>query len=428
MRLPRLSESVRDALLVAVAAALVSGCFLLFMTSRAPLPPDPDYSGYYGPLAHSLLEGKGYRYASGEAALVYPPGYSLILAGLFTLTSPMGVGEAAARGIFNVLCGMGIAVLLLFIGKSLFGRRVALIGTLVWSTYPLYVWLVRIPNTELPFMVLFFTAVFLVLRSILRNSALELPALAAGVLIGVGSLIRPFALLMSLPFLPMLWYSSQRRSVGKRLIPCGLLLLGNLLAVLPWEAWVYKESGLLIPLSTNGRTAMLDGLALDTRPDLPGQVLPIPAEVRTLLQDILERSDELDSPAAIGGHLLSELSSKPGAVMKLLILKAARAMYATDSQRHERPVALFQIPYCLLALFGASLAWKAGTHGRRFLGLLVPLVVYSWGMTIVVLSIVRYMLPVLGLLAILVGLSLSALMDRVFPRVGGSRFERGPAF
>jgi 4-amino-4-deoxy-L-arabinose transferase-like glycosyltransferase len=316
---------------------------------------------------------------------------------------------------------MGISVLLLFIGKSLFGRRVALIGTLVWITYPLYVWLVRIESTELPFMVLFFAAVLLVLRSVLRNSSLEVPALTAGVLIGVGSLIRPFALLMSLPILPTLWYSSQRRPVARRLIPCGLLLLGNLVAILPWEAWVYQESGLLIPLSTNGRTAMLDGLALDTRPDLPGQVLPIPAEVRTFLQDILERSDTLTSPAAIGGLLLSELGSNPGAVSKLLILKAARAMYATDSQRHEREVALFQIPFCLLALFGARLAWKAGTHGRLFLVLMVPLVVYSWGMTIVVLSIVRYMLPVLGLLAILVGLSLSALMDRVFPRVGRSR-------
>ena len=84
-----------------------------------------------------------------------------------------------------------------------------------------------------------------------------------------------------------------------------------------------------------------------------------------------------------------------------------------------------QIPYCLLALLGASLAWKAGVQGRRFLGLLVPLLLYSWGMTIVVLSIVRYMVPVLGLFAILVGLSLSELMDRAFPQVGSSRRGRG---
>jgi len=322
---------------------------------------------------------------------------------------------------FNVLCGMGIAVVFFCIGKSLFGRRVALIGTLILITYPLYVWLVRFPCTELPFMLLFFTAVFFVLRGIIRKSPLEAPSFAAGVLIGAGSLIRPFALLISLPMLPVLWLSSDRRSVVKRLMPCGLLLLGNFVAVLPWEAWVYKESGLLIPLATSLRTSMLDGLSrLDTRPDLPGQVLPIRADVHTFLQDIGRRSEELGSPMAIGGLLLRELISKPATVLKLLILKAARALYGTDSQRLEQPVALLQIPYCLLALFGARLAWRSGIHGRRFLGLLVPVVLYSWGLTIAVVSTVRYMVPMLGLSAILVGLSLSALVDRVFPRVGRS--------
>lgn len=421
MRLRGLSESVSDGLLVALAAALVSGSFLLFVAPRVPRPLPPDYLNHYSPLAHSLLNGEGYRNDSGQPALVYPPGYPLILAGLFYVSGATGMGHAATLGMFNVLCGMGIAVVFFCIGKSLFGRRVALIGTLILITYPLYVWLVRFPCTELPFMLLFFTAVFFVLRGIIRKSPLEAPSFAAGVLIGAGSLIRPFALLISLPMLPVLWLSSDRRSVVKRLMPCGLLLLGNFVAVLPWEAWVYKESGLLIPLATSLRTSMLDGLSrLDTRPDLPGQVLPIRADVHTFLQDIGRRSEELGSPMAIGGLLLRELISKPATVLKLLILKAARALYGTDSQRLEQPVALLQIPYCLLALFGARLAWRSGIHGRRFLGLLVPVVLYSWGLTIAVVSTVRYMVPMLGLSAILVGLSLSALVDRVFPRVGRS--------
>ncbi|MCI0407657.1 MAG: glycosyltransferase family 39 protein, partial [Acidobacteria bacterium] len=398
MTLQRLSQTARDGLLMTVAAALVSGSFLLFVVPRSPRPLPPDYLDHYSPLAHSLLDGKGYRNASGQPAVLYPPGYSLILAGLFYFSGATGMGEAAALGMFNVLCGMGIAVLLFCIGKSLFGRRVALIGTLIWIAYPLYVWLARFPCTELPFMLLFFTAVFFVLRGIVRKSSLEAPSFAAGVLIGAASLIRPFAFLMSLPILPVLWHSSDRRDGVKRLIPCGLLLLGNFVAILPWEAWVYKESGMLIPLATSLRTSMLDGLSrLDTRPDLPGQVLPIPADVRTFLQDIARRSEELDSPAAIGSLLLRELRSIPWTVLKLLILKAVRALYATDSQRHERPVALLQVPYCLLALIGTGLAWKAGVHGRRFVGLLVPLVFYSWGMAILVLSTVRYMVPIEGL-------------------------------
>ncbi|MCI0407658.1 MAG: hypothetical protein L0191_03675, partial [Acidobacteria bacterium] len=143
--------------------------------------------------------------------------------------------------------------------------------------------------------------------------------------------------------------------------------------------------------------------------------------------DLVGRSEEFGSPAAIGGFLLRELRSKPWTVLKLLILKAARAFYATDSQRSERPVALLQIPFSLLALLGARLAWRSDIQGRRFLGLLVPLVLYSWGMTIVVLSIVRYMLPIEGLLALLVGLSLSSLMDRAFSQIGPCRREPNSA-
>src|SRR5262245_26131033 len=112
MTLRKLSQPARDGLLVAGAAALVSACFLMFVVPRAPLPPPPDYLSYYSPLAHGLMEGKGYRYASGEPCLAYPPGYSLILAGLFYLADATGVAELAAVARRNVLCGLVITALL----------------------------------------------------------------------------------------------------------------------------------------------------------------------------------------------------------------------------------------------------------------------------------------------------------------------------
>jgi 4-amino-4-deoxy-L-arabinose transferase-like glycosyltransferase len=410
------SQLTRDGLLVMIAALLVSGSFLLVASARRPMPLPPDYSLHYAPLARSLLSGKGYRIPSGDAALVYPPGYSMILAGLFAIASATGAPEGAVILVFNVLCGAAVALLLLCIGERALGRRPALIGTLIWITYPLAVWPAGMPNTELPFMVLFYLAVLLVLRGILRGPPLQLPSLAAGFLIGLGSLIRPFALLLSLPFLPVLWHCSERRSLTRRLLPCGLLLLGNLVAILPWEAWAYKESGLLVPLGTNGRTAMLDGLMLDVRPDLPGQVLPVPADVRALIQRLGERTEELDSPGAIVRTLARELGTHPTTILKLLMLKAGRALFGTDSQQFERPVALLQLPFCLLALAGAPRAWKSGVHGRYFVGLLAPLVLYFWGMAILGLSIVRYMLPVLGLVALLIGLLLSTLGERFVPQ------------
>jgi hypothetical protein len=56
--------------------------------------------------------------------------------------------------------------------------------------------------------------------------------------------------------------------------------------------------------------------------------------------------------------------------------------------------------YLVVSLAGVLLLWQGAGSGRRWLVVSGLLVLYYWGMTVVVLSIVRYMLPAVGLLFI----------------------------
>ncbi len=418
MRLSSLPERARDGLLIALASLVMSGVFIAVVRPAWP-PNDPDGDRYYRPLAQSILAGKGYRTSSGDLFLIYPPGLSCVLAGIYWIADATSLSEGVVLPLFNGLCAAAVALFVYLIGERFFGRWAALAGALAWVAYPPQLWSQRLLNTEMPFMALLFAAIYLVVRASPRSLPLAVASLSAGALIGIGSLFRPFGLLISLAFVPFLLISGERGlPAARRLFPCFLILLGNLATILPWEGLVYRETGKVIPLCTNGRTAVLDGLTLDTRPDLPGQVLPIPADVRQLMETVKTRAEQFRSPGEIALFLLDEAKSHPLTAGKLVLVKAVRTLYATDSQRFERWVALLHLPFYLLTLLGGLRAWDAGPAARRFLWLAMPLWMYSWAMSIMVLSIVRYMLPPFGLAAILVGIGVCDLMGRVFPRLG----------
>jgi len=52
----------------------------------------------------------------------------------------------------------------------------------------------------------------------------------------------------------------------------------------------------------------------------------------------------------------------------------------------------------LLALIGSLILWYKGSKYREWLFLTLLVVIYFWGMTVMVLSILRYMVPAIGLL------------------------------
>jgi hypothetical protein len=90
--------------------------------------------------------------------------------------------------------------------------------------------------------------------------------------------------------------------------------------------------------------------------------------------------------------------------------KAKRAWYGTDSMRgEERWLAWMHTVYLALSVGEALLLSQNVGSGRRWLAASSLLVLHYWAMTVLVISLLRYLLPVVGLMFVWQGV----LIERV---------------
>jgi hypothetical protein len=116
------------------------------------------------------------------------------------------------------------------------------------------------------------------------------------------------------------------------------------------------------------------------------------------MNDIYAKYGELNSLGDIAAIMSKELLIRPVAVVKLFLLKAVRSWYGTDSRRLETPLMLLQLIYLALILWATIVSCKLGGTARKLTVSIWLIAFYFWGMTIIALSIFRYMLPAMGLL------------------------------
>lgn len=324
-----------------------------------------DYETFYRPVAESVARGDGLRTPDGEPAVRYPPGFPLLLAAGFAT-----VGEPWAARLLNALAMTGAAVLLFLIARRLAGERAGWAAAALWTLYPPNWLLLAGPFSEPSFCMLLYLAVWW---------RMEGRGWPTGVALGLAMLVRPIAILLPLVFL-----------TRKTALP---LLAGCLLTVLPWEIWAHRETGRWLPLADGGTETMLDGLMLasNQRNAYRGAVA-LPDGARRVSLAAEAHARKLNSPVAVASFLLDQ---KQLDAAQLLAVKAARAWYATDSGRFDGWLAGLQAVLLGLAVRGARRLPRAG--------LLLAITAYFWGMTILAYSMLRYMLPAMGLLLVCAG-------------------------
>jgi hypothetical protein len=189
-----------------------------------------------------------------------------------------------------------------------------------------------------------------------------------------------------------------------------LVLLGNALAVAPWQFLIFTRSAQPALLSTGAVPGIRDGLTFSVSSDeafrKPAAVSP---DVAALERRILARGEGLDSVPKIAAAMGEELHRNPVALIKLFGLKSLRAWYATDSGRHEAAIASVQAVYLCVSLTALFLSLWRPRGDSHLLALGVAIVTaYFWAATVASLSIVRYMIPAMGFLALLAARLFSA--------------------
>jgi hypothetical protein len=128
------------------------------------------------------------------------------------------------------------------------------------------------------------------------------------------------------------------------------------------------------------------------------QAFPVSEDVMALMERLLARRDDMNTLSAIVKVVGEESADDRGALVKLLAMKVVRSWYATDTGRFETIALLIQIAYLIPISIGSVAAFRHMPHLRGYIVGVWLIVLYFWFMTFLVLSILRYMTPVMGLL------------------------------
>ncbi|MEW6744522.1 MAG: glycosyltransferase family 39 protein [Planctomycetota bacterium] len=395
-------------------AALTQAVFVLVLPQPWRANNSYDFISFYGPVAENVASGRGLT-LEGELAVRYPPGYPAVLAGVYIVADQLGVDRGLALRILVVLTTALSALLVFNLALQSIDLRTARLATILFATYPAHLWITKQPNSENVLLPVFLAAVLLFLCLLRAERRRFVLAIATGALCGLAALVKPISIGVGALFSLIVLVRQPHWTRPTRLRLAASLLAANVAVWIPWEIGALAATGSLIPLGTAGASTIRDGLTFAV---IPG-VDPPPAYVSARLLEFMQSLHAQASPdslASIGGALVTLAGDNPLTLLELFLLKAGRAWFATNMRWYEGTTVAIQLPYLCLALWGFVLMRRLpGREVGHFRHTTALLVIYFWAVTVVALSILRYMTPVMPLLLITASLPLLAFHSRSRP-------------
>ncbi len=405
----RLSRRVRSALkpsvLVFCLSLLVTSIFWMLLPDSYRRNESSDFLVFYEPVARNLLSGDGFVLDDGSPALAYPPGYSTILAAIFGLAGLFNAPEAGLLSLFLLACIALIAVIVFTLAREVSTETTGWIAAILWISYPPGLWLTKQPNSEIPFLLFLVAAAWSYWRVLHpRDHPAWLAALLTGALSGAAMLIRPIALGLPLVLGTLIIPLAKNTDLGSKLRLAFALIGTSILIVLPWQIAASQHAAETVLLSTSGAAGIKDGLTFGVNLKAYRVARSYPPEVMDLMNDFLSAIGlgQMDTLGEVLEQIRSAFIQRPGAFLQFLSIKAARSWYGTDSGRLETANLAIQVLYALAVFPAALRAWAAGGKARQFLLIATGITAYFWFMTVAALSIVRYMVPAMVFLLMLI--------------------------
>jgi len=204
----------------------------------------PD-AAIYNRLALGLLDGKGYVDARGNKTTRRPPLHPVFLALVYAMAGRENF--FAVRVAQALLCMMSIYLCGLIAFKATGSRMTAHLAALLYATNPMQIFTSAGIMTETLFT--FFLLLTMYLFVCKKN------ALAVGISLGLAALTRGTGML----FLPAVvlfsdWHDKKRPAV---------IVLGFIIALMPWTARNYYHFERIIPVSSNIDSVKITGLTVE---------------------------------------------------------------------------------------------------------------------------------------------------------------------
>jgi len=245
-------------------AASVAFCVLVYPTARQDYAAVLD-SDHYGDLGYGIWWNHSLSYyPDPEPTVDRGPVYPAFLAAALAATDgwyPWSI-QFAQCGLFAAT-----ALLIFYIGTSLFSRRVGLLAAVVCAVHPFCIWYTGRIWIESVAMFLFAAVVAATLAAMTRPSVFR--AAVAGVVVGTALLCKETFLPLAIFVALVLWALPARsRALDQprrgRCWPAALAMLtAAVLTIAPWTVRNWRLTGRLIPvhLLTGVNCQIGDGMA-----------------------------------------------------------------------------------------------------------------------------------------------------------------------
>jgi 4-amino-4-deoxy-L-arabinose transferase-like glycosyltransferase len=228
---------------IVFGVALLLRLLFVSLTTITPISDAERYAKH----AQHLLDGDGFISDEGKPTAYTPPGYPVFLAGVGAVLGSHPRTIAYVQAVLGAIC----CAFTFLVCDRLFDRRRALTAGLLLAVSPTTIAYSGTLLSELPATLVILAVLLVLVADHEENRGHPLRALCAGLLLGVGVLIRP-ALVgygLGLGAWLLLFHPSARLG---RLFATGMFVAGAVLVIGPWAYRNYRVLHALIPVSNNG--------------------------------------------------------------------------------------------------------------------------------------------------------------------------------
>jgi hypothetical protein len=392
-----------------LVAAIVQFAFLLVLPGSMRRNDNTDYWSFYKPVGENILAGHGVVDVSGKFASTYPPGYSVAAAFVFGVSRFAGISQARGFDVFDVLVLAASGVLVFLISNLIFGGLIGYASFALWITYPANLWLIKQPNSEVPFLFLLLSAVLVFLKTVLDRRFLL--AFVCGVFLGFAGLVRPIGVFLPLFFaVAALCYGAM---TPRDRIKTGLLVCcGFVVCVLPWESFLYSRTGQMALLCTNGPATMSEGLVFAVEPIDGVGPMWVPAAMAAFMERAMTERPSMKTASNMVGFVANEAERNPKGFAELILMKLYRPWYSTYARRHDWLNLAYQLVYMPLGVAGMVLGLRRYRSQAFWIAFLGSLVLYFWGMAFLVIPLFRYLVPPMTFVMIFSAIAVESIVSR----------------
>ncbi len=371
----------------------------------------------YWQLGKAIARGEPYEYGDIQARVFRTPGYPALLAPILLLTDDRQTAVLLARGeaaLFGTLAVLAVW----WLTRLLFDDRAAMLAAVLATFYPGAIVLGVLILSEAPFcpLILLQLVLWVVACKAPSGGRRTLWGFAAGLAAGAATLMRPSWLLFT-PFavvvgiLASLIAGKRERGFIRHLTIASSMLLGLVLAMLPWWIRNAAVTGRFVPTTLEVGASLYDGL----NPNATGAsnmdfVKRFEAEeAQAEKQPPADRGEslELRLDRRMRDDALAWARANPGRALQLAGVKFLRMwnVWPNEPRLSASWLAGFAVfftytPLLILAIMGA---WRTVGRGWPYILCCLP-AVYLTLLHLVFVSSIRYRDPaMLALLALAAG-------------------------